>query len=180
MVVMLSSDANIKAAARTGRTTVVLRDQVRLRFVLHHKLSGVGIRVGWLLVQRLIAQGELRPIIGGLEPRILQGALKTGGVPSQQVERLDALDGQTGRYVAVAIDIQPDLDAPSSGGSRRISNRFLPARALLAISIASPASGIAAGCGSGCETSVAALAALDAVSVCVQAMRGVELSASPR
>jgi len=28
MVVMLSSDANIKAAARTGRTTIVLRDHV--------------------------------------------------------------------------------------------------------------------------------------------------------
>jgi hypothetical protein len=124
MVVMLSSDANIKAAARTGRTTIVLRDHVdRLRFVLHHKLSGVGIPVRRLLVERLIAQGELQSIFGGLEPRILQGALKTGGVPPQQVVRLGALDGQTRCHVAVAIDIQPDLYAPEF---RRIEADFKP------------------------------------------------------
>jgi hypothetical protein len=65
----------------------------------------------------------LQSIVGGLEPRILQGALKSGGVPPQQVERLDALDGQTGRYVAVAIDIQPNLYTPELG---RIEANFEP------------------------------------------------------
>jgi hypothetical protein len=94
----------------------------------------------------------LQSIVGGLEPPILQGALKSGGVPPQQVERLDALDGQTGRYVAVAIDIQPNLYTPELGRIEANFEPVLAGEALPAISIASPATGMAAACGSGCET----------------------------
>ena len=72
-------------------------------------------RVGRALVvaagKGLVAQRELQAVVGGLQARLLQGALELGGVAAQQVERLGALDHQARRDMAAAVDVEPHVDA---------------------------------------------------------------------
>lgn len=86
----------------------------RQQFVLHDK-SGVVGAIGLLLVCRLIAQRELQSVVGGLEAGILQGALETGGVAPQQIVCVGTLDGQARGDVAVAVDVEPNVDTTELG-----------------------------------------------------------------
>jgi len=110
------SDANIETAAVSGEAAVHLCRYVdrRQQFVLHDKLGVVGA-IGLLLVCRLIAQRELQSVVGGLEAGILQGALETGGVAPQQIVCVGTLDGQARGDVAVAVDVEPNVDTTELG-----------------------------------------------------------------
>ena len=89
----------------------------RQRAVLHDDLRG--IRRGWrgvlLLAHALVAQRELQAVVGGLQAGILQRALQTGGVVAQQVERVGTIRDQARGHVAVAVDVEPHLDAAELG-----------------------------------------------------------------
>jgi hypothetical protein len=59
--------------------------------------------------------GKIGTVVGGLESRILQGALEAGGVAAQQVKSIRAVDCHSRCHVAVAVDIEPDFDAAEFG-----------------------------------------------------------------
>ena len=87
----------------------------RQSFVLHDNLRCVQSGACLLLVHGLITQGKLETVVGGLESRILQGALEAGGVAAQQVKSIRAVDCHSRCHVAVAVDIEPDFDAAEFG-----------------------------------------------------------------
>ena len=84
---------------------------MRQHFVLHHNLGGVRAAACLLLAHRLLAQRELESVTGGFESGILQGTFKARGVATQQIESVGTVDGQTRSHVAIAVDVEPDLDA---------------------------------------------------------------------
>src|SRR5438093_11461460 len=65
--------------------------------------------------ETLIAQGELQPILGCFQPRILQRTFETGRVAPQLIERFRSVDDEARRDLTTAVDIEPHIDAAKLG-----------------------------------------------------------------
>ena len=85
-----------------------------------------------------------RPPLPVFRPASLQRALKLRRVAAQQIERLRLLDRRREVTWPLRSTSSRTSMRPSSGGSSRISKRFLPLCAVAAISTASPLTGTAA------------------------------------
>ncbi len=67
------------------------------------------------LRQTLVAQREFQRFAGGLETRLLQRAFERGLVATQEVVGVRALDHEARGHIAVAVHVQPHVDAPEFG-----------------------------------------------------------------
>ena len=76
---------------------------------------GIGLAVVVLALRGLIAQAELQPAIAGRKPGIVERALQLVGVLAQHRQRLRPFDRQMRRHLAVAIDVDADIDAAEVG-----------------------------------------------------------------
>ena len=77
---------------------------------------GIGLVAFVLALRRLVAQAELQAAIAGREPGIVERALQLVGVLTQHRQRFRPFDRQMRRHLAVAIDIDADIDAAEFGG----------------------------------------------------------------
>jgi hypothetical protein len=75
----------------------------------------MGAAVVLLLVRRLIAQRKLQAVVGGFQTGVLQGALQAGGVAAQQIEGVGAVRDHARGHIAVAVDVEANLDAAELG-----------------------------------------------------------------
>ena len=77
--------------------------------------AGAVILAGERLVlagQRLIAQAELEPVIGGFQARLVERLFELRLLFLQELQRVDAIGGHVGRHLAVAVDVETYVDAP--------------------------------------------------------------------
>ena len=77
--------------------------------------AGAVILAGERLVlagQRLIAQAELEPVIGGFQARLVERLFELRLLVLQELQRVGAIGGHVGRHLAVAVDVETYVDAP--------------------------------------------------------------------
>ena len=122
MVLSAALDSDIETAARAEQTAVVLtlHREAHCVVVRHHDLRGVG-RALVIALRKLLAQREFHRVVGGLEPGLLQRAFELVGVALEQVKRFAPLDNQARGGVAVAVDVELDVNAAEF---RRIETDF--------------------------------------------------------
>src|SRR6266404_4912925 len=101
--------AAIAAAGDDGRHAVFLADDEAMRV-------GIGLVAVVLPLRGLVAQAELQATIAGRESGAVECALQLVGVLTQHRQRFRPFDGQMRRHLAVAVDIDADVDAAEFGG----------------------------------------------------------------
>src|SRR6195952_2615361 len=120
VVMFVSSDADVDAAARSEHAAIGSpRDRRgdRVFFTDDQTLRIAAGLVAAVLARRgLIAQAELQPAIAGLETGVIQRALQLGGVLAQHRQRFGLFDSQMRGDLAIAIDVDANIDAAEVSG----------------------------------------------------------------
>jgi len=156
---VFSLHADVEAAAETEQSSIIVLDGVERGCALigHHQAGGI-LLIVVIALRRLIAQREFERIVRSLEAGLLQRTLEMRRSMSSVSERSTIRRDLT--WPSPSISRRTSI-RPSSGGSRRISKRFLPALDCAAISTARPATGtVAAGAGVGAAAAAALAAAV--------------------
>ena len=123
-------NANIEAAAEPGPRVNLRGGAWREIGVGDDELCvAAGLRAGAVLAgerlvltrQRLIAQAELEPVIGGFQARLVERLFELRLLVLQELQRVGAVGGHVRRHLAVAVNIETYVEAPEF---RRIEPDF--------------------------------------------------------
>src|ERR1700738_3229236 len=120
VVMLVSSDADVDAAARSEHAAIGSSRDRRgdgIFFADDQPLRVAAGLVAAVLPRRgLVSQAELQAAVAGLETGVIQRALQLGGVLAQHGERFGLFDPQMRGHLAIAIDIDSDIDAAKVSG----------------------------------------------------------------
>src|SRR5580704_6629743 len=112
------SHADVAAAAEAGAGIDLLCLDDRRLGVGNDELRRARLRVAAAAVlagEGLIAQRELQAVIGGFQPGLLQHAFELRLLVLQQLQRIGAVRRDVRRHLAVAVDVEADIDAAELG-----------------------------------------------------------------
>src|SRR5262249_48344917 len=112
-------DSYIDAAIGAEPAAIAARGLDRRHvLVRNHHLGGLGhrlIAVPAVEAAGLVAQRELRAAVAGLEPGLLERALELRRLAAQHVERLGLFDHKARGDLALAVHVEPYVDATELG-----------------------------------------------------------------